>query len=83
MTHPISWENAKDLVHTKLWEDELSYDRWLDLRRTTLEHWDWEWDGSCDLKDCETWSAVIKTLAKHIDKQWDVSWDDDWEYPLD
>ena len=73
----ICWEQIEGHLHETLMkgpESFKNYSRWEDLADVCEEHLGWVYDGSCDLKSCETWEDVYKTLAKHKDKEWDWEW---------
>ena len=82
-THPIPWEHAEDHVHAKLWEDEYGYEKWNQIGDVCEKVWKWEYDGSCDLKECETWKCLVECIAKHKEGEWSSDWESDWEVPLE
>ena len=81
--HPIPWEHAKDHVHACIWEDEWGYEKWTQLRELCDSELGWEYDGTCDIKECDTWRCLVECLAKHKGCEWDKSCEVDLEVPLD
>lgn len=79
---PIEWKDAKEYVHPTLWEDEWGNEKWSQVQAICDAEIGWRYDGTCYLKDCDTWRSLVDCLAKHKECEWDESWECDWEYQL-
>tara|TARA_R100000935_G_scaffold22517_1_gene41437 strand:+ start:444 stop:695 length:252 start_codon:yes stop_codon:yes gene_type:complete len=80
----VQWEEANEHIHENLLEDyDIGYERWMMITTLCKRHWGWVYDGSVDLKSCETWRALVDCLATHKEKEWLVEWETQFDYPLD
>lgn len=58
-----TWEDVKETLHPDLHEQcEMMWEE-IDL---VLREWlDWDYQGECDMKGCQTWKCVCECLWKH------------------
>jgi len=80
----VQWHDAKEHLHENLLVDhDVGYARWNMIQQLCHAHWEWVYDGSVDVKSCETWRSLVDCLAEHQEKEWDIEWEEHYNYPLD